>query len=425
MYRFINSIKNKFQSQEHKRLLSNFFSLVLLQGANYILPLITLPYLVRVLGVEYFGLLAFAGATVAYFGVLTDYGFSLTATREISIHRENREKVIEIFSSVMIIKLLLMFFSLFLLSALVFSFDKFAKDAMVYFLTFGTVVGQVLFPVWFFQGMERMKYITYINISIKLLFTVSVFIFIHKQNDYYMVPMLTSIGAVISGIWSLYLIKKEFNVNFKIQNYATIQYYLVDGWHVFISGVFTTLYTNSVTVILGIFTNNISVGYYVIAEKVVKVVSSIFSSVQGAIYPYISKLVSDSKPKALVILKKLTLYSVLVMLLFSLLILFFAKYIIYLITGSYIQEAIVTLEILSFFPLVITVAQIFAMNYIIAFKFQKYLTKIYALSAMLSFILFCLLIPFFKEYGAAITVMIVEIFATTYMYLIIKRHIYE
>jgi len=277
------------KAKELHQLKSNFLSLTVLQAANYILPLLTLPYLVKTLGVEYFGLLAFATAIIAYFGILTDYGFNSTATKEISIHRDNREKLIEIFSSVLSIKLLLLLLSFLLLTLLVFSFQKFTTHWEIYLLTFGSVIGQTLFPVWFFQGMERMRYITYINLISKLISVIAIFVFIQEKSDIYLVPIFLSLGSVVSGLLSLYLIYSKFNIPFKFQKIETLKFYLIDGWHVFLARYYVSLYTTTNLLLLGFMTNNIIVGYYAIAEKIVLAIGGLFDPLNQTLYPYLAR----------------------------------------------------------------------------------------------------------------------------------------
>jgi len=103
-------MNNKSPLQNIKnRLLTNFFSLSILQAVNMFLPLLTFPYLTRILSIEKFGLLMFAQSFILYFLILVDFGFNYSATREISIHRDDRKKISEIFSSVIQVKIILIF----------------------------------------------------------------------------------------------------------------------------------------------------------------------------------------------------------------------------------------------------------------------------------------------------------------------------
>ena len=404
----INKIKNIANTEDKKRLMSNFFSLSVLQGANYILPLITLPYLVRVLGVEYFGLLAFATTTVMYFQILTDYGFNLTATREISIHRDNKEKVIEIFSSVMTIKIILMFVSFFLLSILVFSFEKFSQDALVYFLTFGTVVGQVLFPVWFFQGMERMKYITYLNILSKVIFTIAIFVFVKEQSDFYLVPLLTSIGFLVAGIWSLYLIKKEFGVGFEVQTIDTIKHHLVEGWDIFVSMVFISMYRSSNIIILGLLTNNTIVGYYSIAEKVVKTLQSLQDVVGNTLFPYLSKKFSITNKSFFDLNKRFFKFIFLIYFSLSLITMFSSEYIIYILMGEFNEIAILNLQIMSFVILVGGFNYYYGILGLVSMNYKKDFSKYIIITGLFN-LLFCIVsVYLYPNYGASISMIISE-----------------
>lgn len=410
----LNKIKNIANTEDKKRLLSNFFSLSVLQGANYILPLITLPYLVRVLGVEYFGLLAFATATVTYFQILTDYGFDLTATREISIHRDDKEKVIEIFSSVMTIKFTLMFASFLLLTILVFSFEKFSNDTLVYFLTFGTVIGQVFFPIWFFQGMERMKYITYLNILSKTIFTIAIFVFVKEQSDYYLVPLLTSVGFLIAGIWSLYLIKKEFGISFQLQTHLTIKKYFIDGWDVFVSRIFVSLYTTINIFLLGLFTNNTVVGYYAIAEKIVNAVGGLFTPANQTIYPYMAKIYNQQKEKFFDFTKKIAISYLLLAIVMYIALYIFGEFIVRIISGNVDVNIMNIYYVLIFTLITIPFGPLFTQVLIIQ-KRNKEFNKVVRNTFILNMFIAPFLIFNYNGIGLAISINIVYLYHVFYL----------
>ncbi|EDM23179.1 flippase [Caminibacter mediatlanticus] len=405
----LSKLKQKFQREEHKRLLSNFISLSILQGANYILPLITFPYLIRVLGVEKYGLLAFANATIAYFNILTDYGFNLTATREVSIYRDDKEKLIEIFSSVMTIKFILTILSLILLTILVFNFEKFRKDAIIYYLTFGIVIGQILFPQWFFQGMERMKYITFLNITAKIIFTIAIFVFIHKESDYWKVPLISSLGFIIAGILALYIIFKDFKIKFKIQRLSTLIWYLKDGWHLFLSSFAGSFYRNFNTLVLGFLTNNLFVGYYSIAERVIKIIQSLQTIVGNTLFPFFSKKISENKYYFYETTKKYIKVIFISYLFASILTFIGSKYIIYLIEGAYDKHSILDLQIMSIVILVGGFNYYFGVLGLITMGYKKEFSKAIIITGVSNILLSFFLVYLYKDIGASLSLVISEV----------------
>jgi len=276
-------------SEDKKRLLSNFFSLSVLQALNMLLPLMTLPYLVRVLGVENFGLVNFSLSIIMYFNILVSFGFELSATREISINRDNPEKISKIFSTVMIIKILLFLFSFIFLSLLIFFIDSLHEHLLLYYVTFGFVFGNLLFPTWFFQGMEQMKYITYINLVSRVFFTIMIFVLVQESNDFIYVPLLNSIGVIFGGIYSLWLIFNLYKIKITIPNKQDFLLHLKDSYLFFLSRVANEGSRFYAITLIGMTFGNIIVGYYSMVEKLYYAFMSLGGIVAQTIYPYMSR----------------------------------------------------------------------------------------------------------------------------------------
>ncbi len=288
-------IRGFLQRQEYMRLLKNFFSLSFLNLLNFLLPLLTLPYLVHVLGAEKYGLTVFALAVINYFSLIVNYGFNFSGTRQISVARDDPGKVARIFWSIFALRLFLTAGCLVILLVLLSMPWRIVQNPTLYLYTFGAVAGNALIPVWLFQGMERMKYITLVQSIPRLLFTAMVFIFIREESDYLYVNLLSSCGFLVGGAFSLWLAMYAFRIRPVWPGLTGLREQLREGWHVFVSTVFMNLYRESNSLILGVMTNYAVVGYYSAAERIMKACQSLFYPVSETLFPYMSKAFSEGR----------------------------------------------------------------------------------------------------------------------------------
>ena len=166
-----------------KSLFSNTIMLYILQISGYVFPLITFPYLTRVLGPDRYGILVFANATMTYFQLLVDFGFLLSATKECSINRGDKKKLGEIVSSVVQAKLLLVFVGFAITVILVSFVDVFAKKRLFMLFSYISVFLSIFIPDYLFRGLERMSIITYRTIIAKAIYTMLIFVIVKTPDE--------------------------------------------------------------------------------------------------------------------------------------------------------------------------------------------------------------------------------------------------
>jgi polysaccharide transporter, PST family len=410
----IKKIKNIINTDDKKRLLSNFVSLSVLQGANYLVPLIIVPYLFAVLGTEKYGLIVFAQSLVASFGLFVNYGFNLSATKEIAVHQKNIKKVSEIYSTVTVIKSIFALIALLVFAIMIFTFNKFSDDKTLYLLTFGTIIESILFPVWFFQGMEKMKFITIIYSISKIIVAILIFTVINNASDYLLVPILYFIGSVSSGCISLFVLNKFFKINFYFPSIYQIKYQLQQGWHLFISNVSINMYRNANILILGFITTPLYVGYYALAEKVIKALQALMGPISETLYPYIAnKSAKQSIEKSLNDLYKISKYYFFILIPIVLGVVLFSPFAVEILASSYIENIVLDMRILSLALFFGGFNYLFGIIGLISLGHQKYFSKSVVFAGATNIVICLSLSPFFKDTGASISLAVSELVLTT------------
>lgn len=405
-----------------KQLIKNIVSLFGVQGMNYLIPLITLPYLVKTLGPESYGVLGFSLSLVQYFCLLTDYGFNLSATREIAIYRDNKPKTSEIFWSVTACKLILMLIGALILYVLFKVSDYIALQQKVILAAYGLTLGNVLFPVWLFQGKEKMALSSIANICARFFSVPLTFMFVTSPNDAWIAALINSATAIVGGILSICFLYKERYVSIRRISLYHVFEQIKSGWHVFLSTAAVSLYSTSITVILGFVCGSTVVGYFVAADKLRQAAQGLLVPISQAIYPKLSAVMTNDPANGFRMLRKILRYYSLSGLLLSIILMFSAKFIVELVYGQSFSHSVSVLLWLGLCPFLVAVSNILGIQTLLVLGYHKQFSRILMISGLINMLVLFPLTYSLSENGAAIAILLTELVVVIFMVICVIKN---
>lgn len=420
----ITNINIRFFTKAKSTVLLNFLSLASIQGLSYILPLITLPYLVKTLAPEGYGVYGFVIAIMQYGCLITDYGFNLTATKQIAVFRNDKSKVSEIFFSVIAAKIILFLISVIVLFFIILFDTSVKNNISVLLAASGLIIGNIIFPLWLFQGKEKMGWIALSNISARALSVPMIFIFVLNSNDIWKAALITGLSNVLAGIISLFFVYRNKWIDFHKIRELSIRFQLKQGWHIFISTVAMNIYTASVVLIIGVMLGPKAVGLFLAADKIRLAVQGLISPLSQAIYPKINLLMKENPEKAFAIIRRLFLFQGGGTFLLSILLYLFSPAIITCMYGQNYQSSITVLKILAWLPFVIGISNIYGYQVLLVMGRKVIYSKIIITGGIVYSFLIIPLLSYKSINGAAISILITELVINMLMAAVIIKSKY-
>ncbi|HFK5507341.1 flippase [Elizabethkingia anophelis] len=405
-----------------KTLIKNIASLGVVQMVNFIFPLITVPYVSRIIGPEGYGIINYATAFIVYFTLLIAYGFDLTATRRISKNPEINNV------SMIASEVLLARFGLFIVSSLFFILsylyiEPLSRTGIISIILFIGTISTVISPQFIFQGFQDLGIFAKVNFIRGILNTILVFILIKKSSDYLWLPILTASFSIIINIFLFFYSQNKFNIRYKIVDFNRIMKLILDEKMIFFSTVVISLYTSTNTVILGFFADNNEVGYYTTSQNFLNIVNSVLSiPLATALYPYIGKAFGNSKEEGLEKIRIVTPIIFYLTFFASLIVLIFAPITIKIFYGHKFDLAIPALRITAFLPFVVSMSNVFGIQVMLNLNLDKVFFKTTLIASVLGVFFNIFMSKYLGYIGTAWNCLIIEAIVTFLMFMALRYH---
>jgi O-antigen/teichoic acid export membrane protein len=330
--------------------IQNFLFLAVVQSSNILISIISMPLLIQSIGVDQFGLVNLALSVIILFNILVGFGYNLSAPREVAINLADKKNLSKILSKVISGKVILAFISAFLIFAGTFILNLFAEYQIIMIFSVLLLFSEATLPLWFFQGIEKMKLVSIANIFSKLLYLMGIVLFIHSPEQSKWVNFLMGFFALVMNLLLLAYIHCFLGIQFDRPRISAILKSLKENSLLFFSNLASHISINGGLIILSFFSVAETLGMYSLSERVVMVLRMFPALVIQAIFPMGSRLYSEDHPALYAFVKKIHIRILLGSALISFITYLTAPSIIHILSRSALGESTRYLEILAFVP---------------------------------------------------------------------------
>ena len=397
----------------------NVIALYGMQACTYVLPLITFPYLARVLGPGGWGSVVFAQAMGGIIVIAVEYGFDVSATREAARLRGDRNRLSELVTGVLWAKALLV--------ALCICGTIIARpytlhivpSPVLYWASVVWGIGQGVNMLWYFQGLERMQLVSGLDIGGKVLATLSIFLVVHKPDDGWKVMAAQALGCLVSHAVTVWLAYRE--VGFRWPTSWTIKNALSVGWPMFLFRAAQSLLITANGLILGFFAPGAALGIYAGAEKITRIPQQAIWPLNQALYPRLSHKVRDDADSVAKIVR-LSLAILAGLGLLGTIVLFFgAPLLIRMILGPAFVSGVATLRVFAFLIPLNAISTVLSFQWILPHGLDRQFNVVIFSAGVLNVGLGMLLAAKWSHFGMALAVLSAQVFLVLALAVMLRR----
>jgi PST family polysaccharide transporter len=389
-------------------------ALYAVQFTSYLVPLLTVPYLARVLGAQGLGLVAFAQAFCGYTALVGEYGFDLSATREIARARGNRTRLAEILGGVVGAKGLLMLAGTAPVLAAWWLVPTFRTHPRWLWAGWLGALGQAADMLWFFRGIEQVRVAGSLNVAGRMLAVAAIYLAVGTAADGWKVPALFGIFGLVSNAIAL-AVACRF-VRARIPTMRSVHEALSLGWNVFLLRCSVSLYASSNAFILGLFAAPQVVGFYSGAERMSRALQGLMSPVAQAIYPRISNVARRSPAQAAAIVRVSALTMGLGAAMLGAAAFAAAPILVRVALGDGFEQAVPMVRVMASLPLLVALSNVLGIQWMLPLGLERLFNRIILAAGVLNLLAAVVLARSYGGLGAAWSVVMAETLVTAGAY---------